>query len=82
MTDHTFTCDLTPRGISSCVLLDGSDISSLLRGIVVRASIDEATEIELIPAPGAAFITLTVRLPEARIVIYEPKPDDRAEGFA
>jgi hypothetical protein len=70
MSERTFTMDLTPLGISSCVLLDGVDISMLLRGIVIRSSVAEPTEVELLPARGAR-VELIARLPEARIVIAE-----------
>lgn len=67
-TERTFMVDLTPLGISSCVLLDGVDISGLLRGIVIRASVGNNTQVELLPVQGAR-VTLVARLPEAQIVI-------------
>jgi hypothetical protein len=69
---HTFTLDLTPSGQDSCVLLDGEDISSFLQGIVVRASVHHATIVELFPGKGQRA-QLTVRVPEAQIVIVAPE---------
>jgi hypothetical protein len=66
--EHTFTMNLTPDGSSSCVLLDGDDISSLLRGIRVEAGVGESTLIELLPARGKRAV-LIARLPEAHITI-------------
>ena len=70
MGDHTFTMDLTPMGTHSCVLLDGEDISGLLRGVVVRSSVTAATTVELHPAKGQRA-ALIARLPEAQILIGE-----------
>jgi len=60
--------DLTPDGRSSMVLLDGEDISGLLRGVVVRSSVDAATTVELQPSAGRRA-ELIARLPEAQIGI-------------
>jgi hypothetical protein len=67
---HTFTLDITPSGRDSCVLLDGEDISMLLEGIVVRASVHHATIVELFPRRGQRA-QLTVRVPAAQIVIVD-----------
>ena len=67
-TERTFMVDLTPLGISSCVLLDGVDISGLLRAIAIRASAGTPTQAQLLPVHGAR-VTLVARLPEAQIVI-------------
>ncbi len=68
--------DLTPFGVMSTVLMDGDDISTQLRGIVVRSDVGTPTTVELIPAKGAR-VSLIARLPEAQIVIgEEPKTDD------
>lgn len=64
--ERTFAMDLTPSGTASCVLMDGHDISKLLRGVVVRSSVHEATTVELIPARGQSA-ELIARLPEANI---------------
>ena len=32
--ERAFVMDLTPRGLGSSVLLDGEDISTLLRGVI------------------------------------------------
>lgn len=87
MGDRVFAIDLTPTGITSCVLLDGVDISALLRGIVIRSNVHDGTTIELVPAPGAAAAQLQVVLPEARVFILtnpekKEEPDDRRAGFA
>lgn len=75
--ERTFAMDLTPRGIMSCVLLDGVDISGLLRGVTVRSCVNEPTSVELHPAKGSRA-NLTARLPEARIVIAdEPTNEQR-----
>lgn len=68
MADRTFAMDLTPSGASSCILMDGHDISRMIRGVVVRASVNTATEVELLPGYGMSA-ELMVRLPEARIAV-------------
>jgi len=62
--------DLTPSGHSSCVLLDGDDISNLLRGVTVISSVFGGTTVELHPAHGRRA-HLVARLPEARVVITQ-----------
>jgi hypothetical protein len=75
MTERIFTMDLTPTGITSCILLDGIDISHLLRGIIVRSTVNNATEVELQPTRGAR-VQLIARLPEARVLIAEEPPPE------
>lgn len=70
MSERTFTMDLTPNGTSSCVLLDGEDISGLLRGVVVRSHVLDGTTVELLPAKGQRA-HLVIRLPEASIKITD-----------
>jgi hypothetical protein len=70
MKQHIFTMDLTPTGSSSCVLLDGEDISSLLAGVIVRSGVAQPTTVELICAKGKRA-QLVVLLPEAQIVIRD-----------
>jgi hypothetical protein len=67
--ERTFTMTLTPQGHMSRVLLDGDDISGLLRGVVVRSIVDDATTVELQPAKGRSRVELSVRLPEAKITL-------------
>jgi hypothetical protein len=70
MKERTFTMDLTPTGLSSCVLLDGDDISGLLRAVSVHSGVHEGTTVELHPALGCRA-HLIARLPEARITIAD-----------
>lgn len=70
MKERVFTMNLTPDGTMSKVLLDGDDISGLLRGVRVVSGVGAATTVELIPARGR-LAELTVRLPEACIVVAE-----------
>jgi hypothetical protein len=70
MKEHTFAMDLTPTGMTSCVLLDGEDISGMLAGVVVRSTVGEGTSVELICAKGRRA-QLVARLPEAQIVIRD-----------
>jgi len=69
-TERTFVMDLTPNGCSSSVLMNGEDISRLLRGVTVHSGVDHATTVELHPAKGCRA-ELMIRLPEAQIVIAE-----------
>jgi hypothetical protein len=62
--------ELGPSSVGSKVLLDGDDISTLLRGVRVRAGVGELTEVELLPAHGKR-VNLVARLPEARVVILD-----------
>jgi hypothetical protein len=78
--ERTFVIDLTPNGFGSCVLLDGLDISGLLEGVAIRASVHEGPTIELLAAPGAAAVNLQLRLPEARVLILQRHTDDQPEG--
>jgi hypothetical protein len=70
--ERTFAMNLTPVGARSSVLMDGDDISGLLRGIVVRSSVDDATTVELQPAKGHRAEIIAM-VPEAAISIA---PDD------
>lgn len=67
-TEHTFTMDLMPSGDTSCVLLDGEDISHLLVGVEIVAGVGTPTSVRLIPSQGKRVV-LTARLPEANITI-------------
>lgn len=67
--EHTFTMNLTPKGLASSVLLDGQDISHLLRGLTVRSDVDGQTTVELIVRK--ARVELIARVPEAQIVIID-----------
>lgn len=73
MAERTFTMDLAPNGTAGLVLMDGWDISRLLRGVVVRSGVGEPTTVELLPAHGCRA-DLIARLPEAQIVIAN-EPD-------
>lgn len=66
--EHVFTMNLTPNGMSSAILLDGEDISGILRGVQVLCGVDQPTTVKLFPAPGHRA-ELIARLPEAHIVI-------------
>lgn len=70
MPERTIAIHLTPTAAESVVLLDGVDISAYLRGVVVRASVDDGTSVELIPTKGHR-VELVARLPEASIVIRD-----------
>jgi hypothetical protein len=72
MPDRVFTMDLTPVGHMACVLLDGIDISHMLRGVRVTCIVGEATQVELIPARGQRVnLTATVTVPNV-IIGEEP----------
>jgi hypothetical protein len=45
--ERTFTMELTPAGWSSSVLLDGVDISELLRGVSVSSDVHGGTVVTL-----------------------------------
>lgn len=81
MKERTFTMDLTPNGMSSCVLMDGDDISGLLQGVVVRSHVRHATSVELQPAHGA-HARVMARLPEAQILIVGESPADVCRQLA
>jgi hypothetical protein len=72
MSERTFTMDLAPTGSGSIVRLDGDDISALLKGVVVRSSVDAPTSVELQPSYGHRA-TVIARLPDAQIVILNPE---------
>lgn len=68
MKQHEFMMDLTANGRSSCVLMDGTDISGLLRGIKVESDVDGSTTVTLIPARGRRA-NIVALVPEAQIVV-------------
>jgi hypothetical protein len=68
--ERTFAMDLPPNGSMSKVLMDGEDISGMLRAVTVHAAVGEATTVELFPRKGSRA-ELIARLPEAQIVIAE-----------
>lgn len=68
MAERVFTMDFTPSGTFSCVLLDGEDISNLLRAVTVHSGAGEPTRVNLFPAAGQR-VNLIARLPEALVII-------------
>ena len=70
MSERTFTMDLTPSGITGCVLLDGEDISQLLTGVSVDSDVLEGTVVTLRVRKGQR-VQLVARLPEAKVRIVE-----------
>ena len=68
MSEHDFVMDLGPTSHTSMVLMDGEDITSVLRGVRVESGVGHVTTVTLIPVPGQ-HVQLTARLPEAQIVI-------------
>lgn len=69
--ERVFTMDLTPNGRLATVVLDGDDISGLVRGVEVRAAVDEATQVRLDVGVGQ-HVQLRARLPEAAVSIAVP----------
>jgi len=73
--EHTMLMDLAPQGRDSQVFLDGTDISSLLVGVVVSSHVQAATMVQLFPAAGRRA-QLLARLPEAAICIMTTVAED------
>lgn len=66
MKDRVFEMDIAPLGHRSKVLLDGDDISSLLRGVTISTNVGEITTVQLRAAAlGGAKVKAIV--PEAMI---------------
>jgi hypothetical protein len=79
MAERTFAMDLAPLGRLSCVLLDGEDISGLLRGVDVSSSVEGATTVKLHPAIGHR-VELIARVPDAQITVVESELADLREA--
>lgn len=71
MPKHEFLITLGNTGWheGNRIEVDGHDITSLLRGITIRADVGQLTTIELHLAPGAAAATLLALVEGAQVGI-------------
>lgn len=66
--DRVFEIDLQPTPGRATIVLDGQDISRLLFGITIDASVNSTPLIRLTPAAGQTA-RLVAHLPDSQIVI-------------
>lgn len=70
MKERTFAMNLTPHGAQSTILMDGEDISGLLRAVSVSSSATGETSVELHPSK-ACLAELIAKVDEAHVVVVD-----------
>lgn len=68
--ERVFTMELGPRGHDSKVALDGEDITDLLSGVRVSATVKSGTSVELIPRAGQRA-QVVAKVDQVRITVVE-----------
>lgn len=75
---HEVVLDLTQHGDSGRVIIDGNDVSSMLRGVELSARVGELTELTLDVAPGQQ-VAARARLSASQL--YLRNETDQREWF-